>query len=323
MKNAEEYRASVAGVAGAVYVRGQHVPEPAEHPMLAPSLNALSMTYELAGEAGAGELMCRRGLDGREINCFTSIHKSTDDLIRKVKALRMLGQRTGTCFQRCVGWDALNALSSVTYETDAAKGTGYHKRFLDYLAFVQENDLVLNGAMTDVKGDRSKRPSEQSDPDMFLRVVERRPDGIVVRGAKAHQTGAVFAHEIVVMPTLSLKPEDRGLCRRVRHSGQHPGDHAHPRPAIVRHPQARGRHDRRGQRPLRRPRSAADLQRRVRAVGAGLPVRRDGVRRPAGGALCRLSPPELRRLQGRGRATCSSAPSPPRPITAATPRPGT
>ncbi len=74
---------------------------------------------------------------------------------------------------------------------------------------VQENDWVLNGAMTDVKGDRGKRPAEQADPDLFVRVVERQRDGIIVRGAKAHQTGAVFAHEIVVMPTLALRAEDR------------------------------------------------------------------------------------------------------------------
>jgi 4-hydroxybutyryl-CoA dehydratase/vinylacetyl-CoA-Delta-isomerase len=186
------------------------VTDPVNHPILRPSLNALEMTYRLAEDSSAAELMhARSTLDGNEINLFCSIHTSTEDLIRKVKALRLLGQKTGTCFQRCVGWDALNAISSVTYELDQAKGTHYHKRFLDYLKYVQENDLVLNGAMTDVKGDRSKRPSEQADPDLFVHVVERQADGIIVRGAKAHQTGAVFSHEIVVMPTLALRADDK------------------------------------------------------------------------------------------------------------------
>jgi 4-hydroxybutyryl-CoA dehydratase/vinylacetyl-CoA-Delta-isomerase len=79
---------------------------------------------------------------------------------------------------------------------------------LDYLRYVQQDDLVCNGAMTDVKGDRSLRPGQQADPDMFLRVVERRPDGIVVRGAKAHQTGAVFSHEIIAMPTLTMRADE-------------------------------------------------------------------------------------------------------------------
>lgn len=210
MKTGQEYTDSLAGLAREVYLLGDRVGEPLNHPILRPSLNALAMTYRLAEDSSADELMhARSSLDGSEINLFTSIHTSTQDLIRKVKALRLLGQKTGTCFQRCVGWDALNAISSVTFEVDRAKGTSYHKRFLDYLKYVQENDLVLNGSMTDVKGDRSKRPSEQADPDLFVHVVERRPDGIVVRGAKAHQTGAVFSHEIIVMPTLALRADDK------------------------------------------------------------------------------------------------------------------
>jgi 4-hydroxybutyryl-CoA dehydratase/vinylacetyl-CoA-Delta-isomerase len=210
MKTGREYTESLNGLAGQVYLLGEHVPDPLNHPILRPSLNALAMTYRLAEDPAADALMhARSNLDGKEINLFTSIHTSTEDLIRKVKALRLLGQKTGTCFQRCVGWDALNAISSVSYEIDQAKGTSYHQRFCDYLKYVQENDLVLNGSMTDVKGDRSKRPSEQADPDLFVHIVERQADGIIVRGAKAHQTGAVFSHEIIVMPTLALRADDK------------------------------------------------------------------------------------------------------------------
>ena len=63
--------------------------------------------------------------------------------------------------------------------------------------------------MTDPKGDRSKAPHEQAYPDLFLHIVERRPDGIVVRGAKMHQTGALNSHEIIIMPTQSMKAEDK------------------------------------------------------------------------------------------------------------------
>ncbi len=210
MKTGAEYTKSLSGLARQVFLLGEHVPDPLNHPILRPSLNALAMTYRLAQDSTADALMhARSNLDGQEINLFTSIHTSTEDLIRKVKALRLLGQKTGTCFQRCVGWDALNAISSVSYEIDQAKGTSYHKRFCDYLQYVQANDLVLNGSMTDVKGDRSKRPSEQADPDLFVRVVERQANGIIVRGAKAHQTGAVFSHEIIVMPTLALRADDK------------------------------------------------------------------------------------------------------------------
>ncbi len=122
---------------------------------------------------------------------------------------RLLGQKTAACFQRCVGMDAFNAVYSTTYETDKKYGTHYHDNFVKFMLYVQEHDLTVDGAMTDPKGDRSKAPHEQADPDIFLRVVERRPDGIVVRGAKAHQTGVLNSHEVIVMPTISMKPEDK------------------------------------------------------------------------------------------------------------------
>jgi 4-hydroxybutyryl-CoA dehydratase/vinylacetyl-CoA-Delta-isomerase len=148
-------------------------------------------------------------LTGKKINRFTHIAQSAEDLVKKVKMLRLLGQKTGCCFQRCVGLDALLSLSSITYEMDQKLGTEYYARFNAFLRYVQENDLVCVGAMTDVKGNRGLRPSQQADPDLFVHVVERREDGIIVRGAKAHQTGAINSHEIIVMPTLSMAPEDK------------------------------------------------------------------------------------------------------------------
>ncbi len=209
MKTAQEFVESLVGLKHQLYVLGEKVENPTEHPILRPSLNALAKTYALAHEPRHAALFVRQGLGGGEINCFTSIHQSTQDLLDKVKALRILGGETGACFQRCVGWDALNALESTTFEMDQALDSSYHDRFMEYLGYVQENDLVCNGAMTDVKGDRSLRPAQQADPDMYLRVVARRPEGLVVRGAKAHQTGALFSHEIIVMPTLSLRADEK------------------------------------------------------------------------------------------------------------------
>ena len=105
--------------------------------------------------------------------------------------------------------DAFNSVFSTTYETDQKYGTHYHENFRKFMIYCQENDLTVDGAMTDPKGDRSRAPHEQSDPDLYLHVVERREDGIVVRGAKAHQTGALNSHEIIVMPTISMGPEDK------------------------------------------------------------------------------------------------------------------
>jgi len=147
-------------------------------------------------------------LTGEKINRYTHVHQNVDDLIKKVKMLRVLGQRTGTCFQRCVGLDGLNALYTTTFEMDKKLDTNYHKKFLEYLKYIQNKDLMVAGSMTDPKGDRSKRPSEQSDKDLFLHIVEKNSDGIVVRGAKMHQTGIVNSHEILVMPTQALQKGD-------------------------------------------------------------------------------------------------------------------
>jgi 4-hydroxybutyryl-CoA dehydratase/vinylacetyl-CoA-Delta-isomerase len=209
MKTPQEYTQSLRQLDRCLYVLGERVTDCTEHPMLRLSLNTLAQTYAMAQDPSVSEWFVRRGLDGQPINCFTSLHRSNQDLLSKVKALRRLGQETGTCFQRCVGWDALNTLDSTTYEMDQTLGTRYHARFLGYLRYVQGHDLVCNGAMTDVKGDRGLRPAQQADPDLYLHVVERRPDGIVVRGAKAHQTGAIFSHEIIVMPTLALREDER------------------------------------------------------------------------------------------------------------------
>ncbi|MBA4699171.1 MAG: 4-hydroxyphenylacetate 3-hydroxylase family protein [Ruminococcus sp.] len=210
MKTREEYIESLKKLNLEVYLLGEKVENPTEHPIIKPSMNSVAMTYELAQQPEYEDLMTvTSSLNGEKINRFTHLHQSTDDLVKKVKMQRLLGQKTASCFQRCVGLDAANAVFSTTYECDEAHGTNYHENFKKYWDRVQKEDLVVDGAMTDTKGDRALSPSQQADPDMYLRVVERREDGIVVRGAKAHQTGIVNSHEVIVMPTIALRPEDK------------------------------------------------------------------------------------------------------------------
>ena len=205
----EQYIESIRRMKMQVYMFGKKIDCPVDDPILRPSLNSVRMTYDLAQMPEYEDLMTTISpYTGKRINRFTHIHQSTGDLIKKVKMQRLLGQKTAACFQRCVGMDAFNAVFSTTYETDKAHGTHYHENFRKFMMYVQENDLTVDGAMTDPKGDRSKAPHEQADPDMYLHIVERRPDGIVVRGAKAHQTGVLNGHEVIVMPTQTMKEED-------------------------------------------------------------------------------------------------------------------
>jgi len=210
MKTAEEYVESLRKLNLVVYMFGERVENVVDHPIIRPSLNAVAKTYELAGKPEFEDIMTAVShRSGKKINRFTHIHQSVDDLVKKTKMGRLMGSQTGCCFQRCVGMDALNALSMTTYDMDRKLRTHYNERFLKYLDYVQAEDLVCDGAMTDPKGDRGLPPHQQKDPDLFLRIVAEKQDGIVVRGAKAHQTGAVNSHEIIVMPTISMREADR------------------------------------------------------------------------------------------------------------------
>lgn len=209
LKDKAEYRQSLEELDQEVYIQGKRVENPHDHPVIEASLNTLGVTYELAHDPEFEDLLVTEShVINEPINRFTHIHQSSDDLVTKTKLNRVLGRETGTCFQRCVGWDALNALSIITHELDQDSDTTYNDRFIEFLKYVQSEDLVSGGAMTDVKGDRSKRPAEQDDPDMYLRVVERRDDGLVIRGAKAHQTGCVNSHELIVMPTRQMREDE-------------------------------------------------------------------------------------------------------------------
>lgn len=210
LKKGDSYRESLRSLNLNIYAGGEKLENVVDHPLTRPHVNAAAVTYDLAHEPAAEDLMTATShLTGREINRFTHIHQSAVDLVAKVKMLRMIAQRTGTCFQRCVGFDALNAIYSVTYEMDHELKSEYHQRFCQYLRYIQENDLMVAGSMTDPKGDRNLRPHQQSDPDLYTRIIEKNKDGIVIRGSKAHQTGIVNSHEMLIMPTIALGEEDK------------------------------------------------------------------------------------------------------------------
>jgi 4-hydroxybutyryl-CoA dehydratase/vinylacetyl-CoA-Delta-isomerase len=208
IRTGADYLASLRGRQLTVYLFGERVAEPVDHPIIRPSINAVAETYDLA--VRDPELATAVSpYTGERINRFVHIATTAHDLVMQNRMQRALGQVTGTCFQRCVGMDAFNALHSVTHEVDGRHGTGYHRRLIAFLAMVQRQNLVVGGAMTDVKGDRSRSPSQQSDPDLYLHVVRRSEAGVWVSGAKAHQTGCLNSHWLVVMPTIRLAPGER------------------------------------------------------------------------------------------------------------------
>jgi 4-hydroxybutyryl-CoA dehydratase/vinylacetyl-CoA-Delta-isomerase len=204
----EDYLDSLRGRDVTVYLFGEKIEEPVDHPIIRPSINALKMTYDLAIE-DPDLATAWSDLIGARVNRFLHIAGSPDDLVMKNRMQRRLGQLTGTCFQRCAGLDTISVLHSITYDTDQKHKTKYHQRYLDFLREAQRCNVIIGAGMTDPKGDRSKRPSEQADPDLFMHVTRRTAEGLFVTGAKAHMTGGLNSHWICVMPTMNLGEADR------------------------------------------------------------------------------------------------------------------
>lgn len=205
MRTREQYLSSLRARDLVLFVDGERVPNPVEHPRVRPSINSVAATYAMAEDPETRSLaVARSPLIDAEINRFTHLFHERSDLVAKLRFQRALGRLTGTCFQRCVGMDGINALFIATW------GRPGHERYVQWLRGVQERDEMLCGAMTDPKGDRAKRPPEQAEH--YVRIVERRADGIVIRGAKVHQTGAANAHQILVMPGQGLRPGEEDFA---------------------------------------------------------------------------------------------------------------
>jgi len=205
LKTGAEYMESLKKLNPKIYYKGQRIKDVTRHPATAPHVRSAAMTYALASDEEYRDLATATShLTGHTISRFTHVHQNVEDLIKKIKLLRVLGQKTGTCFQRCVGLDGINATYSVAYEIDEKFGTDYFERFKKWLTYIQDENLMVVGAMTDPKGDRSKGPADQPDPDQYVHAVEHRKDGVVIRGAKLHMTGAVNSHEILLMPTAAM-----------------------------------------------------------------------------------------------------------------------
>jgi len=207
MRTSREYVSDLSKLKPNLYIGGDRVGR--GDPRIQPGVRVMSVTFDLAQEPQwEGVLTATSHLTGDTINRFTHIPQTSYDLIEKQKMVRLLAQRVGGCIQRCMGMDAIIALSVATKEMDDEYGTEYNRRFLDYLRWYQEKDMAAACAQTDMKGDRLKRPSEQADPDSYVHVVEVRNDGIVVSGAKISITMAAYADELIVVPTRALREDD-------------------------------------------------------------------------------------------------------------------
>jgi 4-hydroxybutyryl-CoA dehydratase/vinylacetyl-CoA-Delta-isomerase len=208
LMSAADYRESLRAYRPRVFVNGSAVRSVADEPLLRPGIDAVGITYDFAQRAEHLPLMtARQGTSGKIVNRMLHIDETSGDLLAKLEAVRLVC-RTSGCAQRYLTHDAFNGIFQATKRADEAHGTDYHGRFVSYMHEAQDRDLTLGVAMTDAKGDRSRRPGQQANPDVYVHIKERRPDGIVIRGTKAIVTGAPYMHEFLVMPCRTHTPED-------------------------------------------------------------------------------------------------------------------
>nr|WP_201796918.1 4-hydroxyphenylacetate 3-hydroxylase N-terminal domain-containing protein [Thermoplasma sp. Kam2015] len=193
-----------------VYYKGMNVKNVADHPQLGTAVKHASLIYKWQQDEKYRDMLVYQDREYGEISSFYKIPRKTEDLLDRFnliyKTTRM-GRGTFNIIQ-AIGSDAIFALLIAAKEIDSRLGTTYFNRIEKFYRYVAENDLALAVAQTDMKGDRSLRPSEQSDPDMYVHIVKRSNDGIVVRGAKAHTTQGPVANEIIVIPTRAMTKDD-------------------------------------------------------------------------------------------------------------------
>ena len=209
LMSGDDFRESLRRYKPRVFLDGHQVGSVVDERGFGPGINAIALTYDYALKARYAPIMTAvQHTSGKTVNRLSHINTSSGDLLNKLEAVRLVCQETG-CAQRYLTHDALNAIGQVSARIDDARGTTENTaRFLNYLHRVQDQDLTLGIAMTDAKGDRSKRPHEQANTDSYLHIVERNAKGIVISGTKAIVTGAPYVHELLVMPCRNMTQAD-------------------------------------------------------------------------------------------------------------------
>ena len=213
LKTGGEYMKALRAMRPSI-IRDKLLELPYEDEDIQKGVNVIALSYDSARDEKNRDFMTARSpYTGRIINRFNHIPQTKEDLEKKQKMIYTLAKKV-FCAQRCVGSDALHTLHIGTKKLDKAnKGeTNYHERFLKYLKYIQDNDISPAGAVTDAKGDRKLPPSQQLNPDSYVRIVKETDKGIYVSGVKTPITSSIYAEEIIVMPGLQYVEQDKNCA---------------------------------------------------------------------------------------------------------------
>jgi len=213
MMTSGQYRSSLDDLNLDVYIRGNRAGNVRDNPVICQSIDAAARIYDMAlMPEHEPTMIAISHITGSRINRFNHINQNIDDLVKKSILNRLFSGNNGSYFQRTLGMNTLNALSITTGDIDARYGTDYYVRFLNYLAYIQDNDLTCHGSMTDPQGNRYLPPYRQSHPDLLLHAIEETNDGIILQGTKACDTGALTSHELIVIPTTTMTERDESYA---------------------------------------------------------------------------------------------------------------
>jgi len=206
IKTGAQYIEAMKKMRPNVYKWGELIEDVTTHPATAAHIATAAKWYDNSNDPEKEALYTNTSsLTGQKAHRWNTLMTCAEDIYGNA-LMKRDGYRTcGSCMGPvCAGWTVMNALWGVTYEMDQTLGTNYHERLKNFALFAEENALALSGALTDAKGNRALKPSQQDNPDMYLHVVEQREDGVVIRGYKNQICGVVGSQYIMVMPTTGL-----------------------------------------------------------------------------------------------------------------------
>lgn len=211
LKKREDYLKSLKNMRANIYKFGDLIEDVTMHPATRRTVESHARAFDAALDTKYQDIFTTTSyLTGKKIFRFNSLMQSLEDIIYNSRFKRIMYHLTGTCSGAlCVGWHAQNVLWNVTYEMDNELGTDYHNRLKNWILFAEENGLTVAGALTDAKGDRSLKPSQQEDKISFLHISKVRKDGIEISGVKAMICGVAAANEIFILPGSSYKEADK------------------------------------------------------------------------------------------------------------------
>ncbi len=211
LRTVEQYKESLRD-GRVVYFRGHRVEDVTKHPVIRVAVNHAAIDYEIAHQPEHRSLAVYRDPgSGQEYSRYFKIPSVSEDLLKRSELIETSTRRGRTLvvLVKEIGTDCLFALHLIARQMDEKLGTTYLARVRAVYEHCRDNDLAMAVAQTDVKGDRSRGPAEQDHPDYYVHIVDRRPGGIVVRGAKVHTSVTPNANELFVIPTRNLTEADK------------------------------------------------------------------------------------------------------------------